>query len=396
MAVLPCPVRSGGAVVLVERAVMPERRLRALGWVGGKSLHGAHRTGKWIAGLLPPVGTTYTYIEPFCGMLGVMLQRPKHRREIANDLDGDLINWWRAVRDYPQELGDRLDWSPGWSAALFGEAVEVLNQRWDVRGFSPEECVIHAWYFTLAVHWVRGNMIGRIRSSGAAAERRQGPDDGIKRWKETRWEKDENQPGDGITRAKETRQERFDRTAKHNRDADVNMKRLAWPPADIHLRPDKETGEQADAGYPHRRPKTGEGRSGEMSPPRSKHILALRERVKDLELEIRSAEWMCGYYADNPNICWYLDPPYQVAAQAGLYTHNALPIEDWVPLLQNIRGLVAVSGYGTEWDGLGWHRQEHATHASVGAQNDRERPEKVEVLWTNYNPAKYETAPALF
>ena len=77
-------------------------RLRALGWVGGKSPFGAHKTGQWIASLLPPVGTTYTYIEPFAGMLGVMLQRPKHRREIANDLDGDLVNWWRAVRDYPE------------------------------------------------------------------------------------------------------------------------------------------------------------------------------------------------------------------------------------------------------------------------------------------------------
>ena len=267
-------------------------------------------------------------------------------------------------------------------------------------------------------------MIGRIRSSGEAAVRRrkQGhhqqdtkqfagrqPDDGLKRWKETRWEKDENRPDDGIVRAKETRQERFDRTAKsYNRDADVNMKRLAWPPVDKDKRPDPSDGirryrdqrfawdKKSGGGFPYRRPKTGEGRSGEMSPPRSEHILKLRERVKDLELEIRPAEWMAEYYADNPNITWYFDPPYQVAAEKGLYTHNALPIEDWVPLLKGIRGLVAVSGYGTEWDGLGWRRHEHRTHGSVGAQNDQERPEKVEVLWTNYDPVEFEVAPSLF
>ena len=402
---------------------MPKNKVRALGWVGGKSAFGAHKTGKWIADQLPPVGTTYTYVEPFSGMLGVLLQRPRHRREIVNDLDGDLINWWRAVRDYPRELGDRLDWSPGWSAALFGEAVDVINEAWDVRLFSAEECVTHAWYFTLAVHWVRGNMIGRVRSAGEAAVRRrkqghhqqdtaqyapfQPSDDGIKRWVETRWEKDENRADDGISRERETRQERFTRTARsHNRDADVNMKRLAWLPDDREI--DQSDGirryrdqrfawgKKTGGGFPYRKPKTGEGRSGEMSPPRSEHILKLRERVKDVELEIRSAAWMADYYKGNPNITWYFDPPYQIAEEKGLYTFNNLPITDWIPLLRDIKGLVAVSGYGQEWDGLDWRRHEHKTHASVGAQNDRERPEKVEVLWTNFNPAKFRAQPELF
>ena len=270
-------------------------------------------------------------------------------------------------------------------------------------------------YPRLVFHFGRplgaGNMIGRIRSAGEAAERRR-QDDGLKRWKETRWEKDENRPDDGIIRAKETRQERFDRTAKqYNRDADVNMKRLAWPPVDADKRPGRAADDgirrspetraehwqkAGGGGFPFRKPKTGEGRSGEMSPPRSEHILALRERVKDVELEIRPAEWMAGYYAENPNICWYFDPPYQVAAEKGLYTHNALPIDQWVPLLQGVRGLAAISGYNDEWDGLGWLRHEHRTHGSVGAQNDQERPVRVEVLWTNYDPARYETTPGLF
>ena len=260
----------------------------------------------------------------------------------------------------------------------------MINERWDVRLLSPAECVTHAWYFTLALHWVRGNMIGRVRSAGAAAARRV-EDDGIKRWVETRWEKDENRADDGIHRARETREERFVRTARgYNRDADVNMKRLAWLPED------------RNGGFPFRRPKTGEGRAGELSPPRSEHILRLRERVKDLELEIRPAEWMAEYYAENPNICWYLDPPYQVAEQKGLYTHNALPIDQWVPLLQGIQGLAAISGYEQEWDELDWRRHEHRTHGSVGAQHDQERPEKVEVLWTNYDPAVFRPEPSLF
>ena len=39
------------------------------------------------------------YVEPFAGMLGVLLQRGKSKVEMVNDVDGNLIAWWRAVRD---------------------------------------------------------------------------------------------------------------------------------------------------------------------------------------------------------------------------------------------------------------------------------------------------------
>lgn len=377
----------------------PGRRYRALGWVGGKSAHGAHKTGLWIAGLLPPPTETYAYVEPFCGMLGVLLQREPARREIANDMDTDLVNWWRVVRDFPERLGDKLDWTPGWSAQMFGEAVARINQPVEINDLSDDESVERAYDFTLVVAWVRGNMIGRVRSSAvdvdAAAERnavgkhqrdtaqfseRERPaDDGIKRWKETRWEKDDTarRLDDGIIRAKDTRAERWEKAMEH-RAADVNLKRYAL---------ERER-------YRYRRPA---GRAvGELAPPRSQHIIQLAERVREIELEIRPAEWMVEYYGDNPNITWYLDPPYQIAAEKGLYTHNDLNIADWIPRLQTIRGLAAISGYNTEWDGLGWMRHEHFTHGSVGAQHDRERPEKTEVLWTNYDPADYNPAPALF
>ena len=66
---------------------MSRRRYRALGWVGGKSAHSAARTGTWIAGLLPPPGVTYTYCEPFAGMLGVLLQRQEAARPHRGAVD---------------------------------------------------------------------------------------------------------------------------------------------------------------------------------------------------------------------------------------------------------------------------------------------------------------------
>ena len=130
-----------------------------------------------------------------------------------------------------------------------------------------------------------------------------------------------------------------------------------------------------------------------MSPPRSHHIRALADRIQDLEIENRPAEWMCDYYAANPNITWYLDPPYPTAApKSGLYTHNLLDTEEWIPRLKSIQGLAAISGYGDEWGELeaaGWWRNEHATVSVAGAQHGRPRSKRTEVLWTNYDPAEY-------
>ena len=70
--------------------------------MGGKSSKSISQTGAWIAGLLPPPEKRQTYLEPFCGMLGVLLQRSPPGHEIVNDADGAVINWWRTVRTQPQ------------------------------------------------------------------------------------------------------------------------------------------------------------------------------------------------------------------------------------------------------------------------------------------------------
>jgi DNA adenine methylase len=45
-----------------------------------------------------------TYIEPFGGSLAVLLAKPRARHEIVNDRDGDLIAFWRVLRDRAAEL----------------------------------------------------------------------------------------------------------------------------------------------------------------------------------------------------------------------------------------------------------------------------------------------------
>lgn len=65
-------------------------------YFGGKT-----RLADQIAAALPE---HEHYVEPFAGSLAVLLAKPRSRMETVNDLDGDLMLFWRMLRDEPDEL----------------------------------------------------------------------------------------------------------------------------------------------------------------------------------------------------------------------------------------------------------------------------------------------------
>ena len=89
-----------------------------MAYYGGKQ----HLAG-WINSRLP---RREAYCEPFAGMLSVLLARPPSKVEIANDLDGNLVNWWTVVREDPEGLRELLDWTPH-SRSVWRDARERVR-----------------------------------------------------------------------------------------------------------------------------------------------------------------------------------------------------------------------------------------------------------------------------
>lgn len=72
------------------------RRQIVFGWYGGKFSH-----LDWLLPLLPKC---HHYCEPFAGSAAVLLNHEPAPVETYNDIDGDVVNFFRVLRDRHEEL----------------------------------------------------------------------------------------------------------------------------------------------------------------------------------------------------------------------------------------------------------------------------------------------------
>lgn len=92
------------------------KKLIPFGWYGGKFSH-----LDWLLPLLP---TCHHYCEPFGGSGAVLLNRSPSPVETYNDLDGEVVNFFRVLRDDKNRLIEAIGLTP-FSREEFALACEI-------------------------------------------------------------------------------------------------------------------------------------------------------------------------------------------------------------------------------------------------------------------------------
>jgi DNA adenine methylase len=81
-----------------------KKKLIAFGWYGGKYSHLS-----WLLPFLPPC---HHYCEPFAGSAAVLLNRFPSPVETYNDIDGEVTNFFRVLREQTGELLKQIGLTP--------------------------------------------------------------------------------------------------------------------------------------------------------------------------------------------------------------------------------------------------------------------------------------------
>ncbi len=94
---------SGVSALRFESRPRKQRRI-VFGWYGGKFSH-----LDWLLPLLPKC---HHYCEPFAGSGAVLLNREPAPIETYNDIDGEVVNFFRVLRDQTERLVRAISLTP--------------------------------------------------------------------------------------------------------------------------------------------------------------------------------------------------------------------------------------------------------------------------------------------
>ncbi|MCD4747014.1 MAG: DNA adenine methylase [Bacteroidales bacterium] len=92
------------------------KKLIAFGWYGGKFSH--------IDWLLPLLPECQHYCEPFAGSGAVLMNRKSSPVETYNDIDGEVVNFFKILREHKDELIEQIVLTP-FSREEFSIACEL-------------------------------------------------------------------------------------------------------------------------------------------------------------------------------------------------------------------------------------------------------------------------------
>lgn len=90
--------------MLCDEKISTKKKMIAFGWYGGKYSH--------LDWLLPQLPACHHFCEPFGGSAAVLLNRPPSPVETYNDIDGEVVNFFRVLRTQKQELIESIGLTP--------------------------------------------------------------------------------------------------------------------------------------------------------------------------------------------------------------------------------------------------------------------------------------------
>lgn len=93
---------------------------RILNYVGFK-----WNLANWIIQQMPE---HKVYLEPFFGSGAVFFNKPAAKIETINDIDGNIVNLFKVIRENPQELANAVKFTP-YSREEYYQAFELLEQE---------------------------------------------------------------------------------------------------------------------------------------------------------------------------------------------------------------------------------------------------------------------------
>ncbi len=93
-----------------------KRKIIAFGWYGGKYSH-----LDWLLPLLP---SSHHFCEPFGGSAAILLNRDPSPIETYNDIDGEVVNFFKVLRKQKNELIEAIGLTP-FSREEFTKACEL-------------------------------------------------------------------------------------------------------------------------------------------------------------------------------------------------------------------------------------------------------------------------------
>ena len=96
----------------------------------------------WIISLMPP---HKSYLEPFFGSGAVYFKKPSSRIETINDMDGEIVNLFRCIREQPKELMKAVTMTP--------YSREEYEQAWSRYRAGSKPAGIEAARLTLVRYW---------------------------------------------------------------------------------------------------------------------------------------------------------------------------------------------------------------------------------------------------